>query len=88
MANNITGNPWFIDTTGIIWHGNVYVKTIVWNRPTAGDALKIVDDAGRTILDTVANTNDPMFDFGTMSWVGGFNVVTLASGVLTVFINK
>ena len=88
MANNITGNPWFVDTPGVIWHGNVYLKEIVWNKPTAGSALKIVDDAGRTILDTVANASDPMQDFGTMSWVSGFNVVTLATGVLTVFINK
>lgn len=88
MANNISGNPWHIDTTGVIWHGNVYVKQLLWNKPTAGDALKIVDDAGRIIIDTVANTNDPMFDFSNMSWVNGFNVVTLASGTLSVFINK
>lgn len=88
MANNLTGNPWFIDTVGVIWHGNVYIKNILWNKPTAGGALKIVDDAGRTIIDTVANASDPMFDFGNLSWISGFNVVTMASGTLSVFINK
>lgn len=88
MANDISGNPWKLDTVGVIWHGNVYIKDIVWNRPTAGGALKIVDDAGRTIIDTVANASDPMFEFGTLSWINGFNLVTLGSGILTVFINK
>lgn len=88
MANNLTGNPWFVDTAGVIWHGNVYIKDIIWNKPTAGGALKIVDDAGRTVIDTVANASDPMFDFGTLSWISGLNVVTLASGSLSIFINK
>lgn len=88
MANDISGNPWHIDTTGVIWHGNVYIKQLLWNKPTAGQALKIVDDAGRIIIDTVANASDPMFDFGNMSWVNGFNLVTLAGGTLSVFINK
>jgi hypothetical protein len=88
MANNITGNPWYLDTVGVIWHGNVYVKNIIWNKPTAGTALIILDDAGRTILNTVANTNDPMFDFGQFSWVNGFNLATLASGTLSVVIQK
>jgi hypothetical protein len=88
MANNISGNPWYIDTPGVIWHGLVYIKNIVWNKPAAGNALVILDDAGRTILNTVANTNDPMFDFGNLSIVNGFNVTTLAGGTLSVFINK
>lgn len=88
MANDISGNPWSIDTVGIIWHGNVYIKELIWNKPAAGATLKIVDDAGRTVLDTVANANDPMFAFGTLSWVRGINVVTMSSGNLSFFITK
>ena len=88
MANNITANPWYIDTVGIVWHGKVYIKELIWNKPTAGDALIIIDDNGNTIINTVANAADPMFAFGTLSWVNGFHVTTMASGTLSVFITK
>lgn len=88
MANNISANPWYIDTVGVIWHGKVYIKEFIWNKPTAGSALIILDDNGNTILNTVANANDPMFAFGTLSWVNGINVTTLGSGTLSFFITK
>lgn len=90
MANNIKVNPWFIDTPGtsIIWPGRVYIKNLIWNKPTAGTALVIKDQNGNTIIDTVANTQDPMIAFGNLGWVNGFVVTTLASGDLSVFINK
>lgn len=88
MANNISANPWYLDTVGAIWKGNVYIKELIWNKPTAGSALVILDQNGNTILNTVANANDPMFSFGTLATVNGFTIMTLASGTLSVFINK
>lgn len=88
MANNISANPWYLDTVGVIWHGKVYIKELIWYKPTAGDALIILDDNGNTIVNTIANASDPMFSFGTLSWVNGFNLTMLASGTLGVFITK
>lgn len=88
MANNISANPWFLDTVGVIWHGRIYIKELIWNKPTGGDALIIVDDNGNTIINTLANTADPMFSFGTLGWINGLHITTMASGDLSVFINK
>jgi len=90
MANNITANPWFIDTPGttLIWYGKVYIKDILWNQPAAGAALIILDQNGNTIINTLANTADPMFSFGTLSWVNGLAVTVLGSGTLSIFITK
>lgn len=90
MANNFKVNPWYIDTPGaaVLWTGRVYIKELIWNKPTAGDALIILDQNGNTIINTVANTQDPMFAFGTLGWVNGIAVTTMASGTLSVFINK
>lgn len=88
MANNLTANPWYLDTVSTIWTGNMYIKELIWNKPTAGTMLVITDIHGNTIINTVANAQDPMFSFGTLGWVSGFVVVTLASGTLSVFINK
>lgn len=90
MANNIGANPWYLDTPSAtpVWTGKVYIKELIWNKPAAGATLVILDQNGNTILNTVANTADPMFAFGTLSWVNGFVVTTLSSGTLSVFITK
>jgi hypothetical protein len=88
MANNQSANPWFLDTVGFSYAGRVYIKELIWNKPTAGATLIVLDGKGNTILNTVANANDPMFSFGTLGWVNGFNITTMSSGDLSVFINK
>ena len=51
MANNLTGNPWIIDTADTITTGPVYVVSAEWQEPTAADDLTIVDNSGNTIYD-------------------------------------
>jgi hypothetical protein len=88
MANNQSANPWYVDTVGFSWTGRVYIKELVWNKPTAGTNLVIVDQNGNTILNATANAQDPQQSFGSLGWVNGLHVTTLASGVLSIFINK
>lgn len=88
MANNVTANPWYLDTVGTVWAGRIYFKELVWNKPTAGTALILTDINGNTIINTVANAQDPMYSFGSLGWVNGLVIVTLASGTLSAFINK
>ena len=51
MANNLTGNPWIIDTAATITTGLVTVTAAEWQEPTAADDLTITDNAGNTIYD-------------------------------------
>lgn len=88
MANDVSGVTWHLDTVGTVWTQRVYIQSILWNKPTPGDALKIVDMQGRILIDTVANTNDPMFEFSKQTWQNGFVIITMASGTLDVVINK
>lgn len=88
MANDISGVTWFLDTTGTIWKQRVYIKSIIWNKPTAGATLVITDMQGRNLVNTVANASDPMFEFGTQTWQNGFVLVTMSSGTLQVITNK
>jgi hypothetical protein len=88
MANNISANPWYLDTVGVIWHGRIYIKELLWNKPTAGTALILVDDYGNTIINTIANASDPSQSFGSLGWINGMTLTTLGSGTLSVFINK
>ncbi len=88
MANNISANPWNLTTVGTIWPGRLYIKELLWNEPTAGSALLVTDINGNIIINTVANASDPMYSFGSLGWINGFVIVTMASGSLSVFINK
>jgi hypothetical protein len=88
MANDTSGVTWFIDTPGTIWTQRVYIKSILWNSPTAGATLLITDIQGRDLVNTVANAADPMFEFSTQTWQNGFVVVTMSSGTLQVVANK
>ena len=88
MPNDISGVTWFIDTVGTIFTQRVYIKSILWNMPIAGDALVITDIQGRDLINTVANAADPMFEFSAQTWQNGFVVVTMASGTLQVVVNK
>lgn len=88
MANDISGNPWSLDTPGVISRSQTHIKNLVWaNGATDGDALLIQDSVGRDVLRakwaTQGNNN-----FGVFSWVEGFNLVTLASGKVFVVIHK
>jgi hypothetical protein len=88
MANDISGNPWSLDTVGNIARSPVHIKNLVWaNGVTDGDALLIQDNVGRDILRAkwVAAGNN---NFGVFSWVEGFNLVTLGSGKIFVVIHK
>lgn len=88
MANDVSGVTWFIDTPGTIWTQRVYIGSILWNKPTAGATLIITDMQGRDLVNTVANSADPMFEFSKQTWQNGFVVVTMSSGTLQVVVNK
>lgn len=90
MANNITGNPWYLDTVGFTYKDLVYIRNIVWDSvPTGGtDVLLILDNQGRTILNANNTNSSPQMTFGPFQWVQGFNLVTLGGGNLSVIIHK
>ena len=89
MANNISANPWYLDTasTNLVWPGRIYIKEMIWNDPTAAAQLVVKDQNGNVIINKVAATTDP-FPTGTLGWVNGLVVTTMSAGTLSVFINK
>jgi len=85
MANNITGNPWTIDTPGVISTAGVHIKNILWLN--GAGTLVIVDNAGRDIVrDAWAATQD--HNYGEFKWVQGMNVTTIGGGEVVVVIHK
>lgn len=91
MANDITGNPYILDTAGTIVSAstNVLVNTVVWMNPaTAGDQIIVQDGNGHEIWNLTALAGGtgvyyvlPAGDFT----IPGLIVDTIDSGELWVY---
>lgn len=88
MANDISSNPWYLDTTGVIYAANVKIKRVVWSKQAAvGDALLVKDRNGKTIIDSKAYAVNFNQEFAYDGWFNGFTLTTLASGILMVYLS-
>lgn len=87
MANDITGNPWKLDTPGVIANWQVLIKNLVWVDATTGDAVLLVDNAGRDVLRAIYNEQGDN-NFGEFRWVEGLQLITIGGGELLVVVHK
>ena len=91
MAGNVTtGNPWALDTAGVIQTRPVTIKSMTWNSPTtATHTLDVTDNAGHKIWAETASAGGTGLNY---EWnkqditFSGFNLVTIDSGTLYVYI--
>ena len=89
MANNLTGNPWVIDTAAVITTGPVRVVSAEWQEPTAGNDLTILDNSGNTIYDdnAIAGGSGIRLEVKIADTLfNGFNVSVIDGGTLYVYI--
>jgi hypothetical protein len=88
MANDISANPWKIDTpgAGAIYAFPIKIDNIVWANEAAAATLLITDVNGKTIVSATASTNSSDNHFGKIGWVRGLIVPTLSGGVVTIAI--
>jgi hypothetical protein len=93
MANDISANPWSIDTASAtaIWTGNIWIDRLVWHEPTtAGDALEVTDSNGKTIWSkyALAGGSGMDYDLKVDSVFNGLIVPTMSSGTLYVYLEQ
>ena len=93
MANDLTKNPWVIDTAGATstWTGPVYIKSMRWVPAAAGDDLTVTDKNGNTIW-TVTNAltggvaGTLTIDLKEMPPFQGLIVSAIGGGTLYVYV--
>ena len=96
MANDITGNPWVLDTGSAtaIRTSPIKVKSMEWRPETAvGDDLAVTDNAGHELWTekALAVDSDGQLAFywaqnGEGMSCNGFTLATIDSGKLRVWI--
>ena len=88
MADDLTSNPWVLDSAGSKYSGTVKIDRISWKNVTTLDhTVLIVDGSGKTIFEDFAsgatyNTSQPIGRSYT-----GVTISTLSSGKLYVDID-
>ena len=93
MANDITGNPWKLDTAAVIRTPPVKVKAMEWTPTTDGDDLLVSDNSGSEIWSLKAIAGDASEQipyFWPLNGEGlscnGFTVTTIDNGTLRVWV--
>lgn len=95
MANDLTSDPWFIDTQGatVLWPTQVRIRFVEWYNPAAaGDLMEIQDKNNKPIVKAraeVANGTQ-VFSLGSGGggdWYNGLKVPVLTSGQLLIHID-
>ncbi len=81
MANDITSNPWVINTAPFTSGTILKVKVANLNitDSTAADHVVIKDLNGKTLVDWTADTGTLEYRVGPLGWVNG---IVIASGGL------
>lgn len=91
MANDTTGNPWKLDTAGVIRTKPVTIKAMEWRPTTAGDDISVTSNDGSEIwaFKALAADSNGGIEY---KWPGkdvafsGFNLVTIDNGNLKVYV--
>ena len=88
MANNLTNNPWILDSTGVVTTDMIRVKGIRWTGAGSGNTVILKDAAGHVVWNSVGNAANYVEADGIsftpgLNW-NGLTVDTIAAGVLLV----
>jgi hypothetical protein len=87
MANDITGNPWNLNTPGPIINSMVHIKNLMWVDAIEGDTVVLVDNAGRDVLRATFHAEGNN-NFGEFKWVPGLVLTSISGGQLLVVPHK
>ena len=88
MANDTTGNPWVLDTAGVITTNPFVVKRMVWTPTTAGDDILVNDNSGTvwSLKALAADSNQGIeYERVLENTINGLNLVTIDHGTLYIY---
>lgn len=85
MANDITANPWKLDTPGTVYTKQVRIMAVEWVLPTStGDDLVITDEQDHPLITAKAEANLQSQFRQLDGWYSGVKLVTLDSGTVLI----
>jgi hypothetical protein len=88
LANDISANPWKIDTASAtaVYNFPMKIDNVIWANAAVGATLLVQDVNGKDIIRATETSGIADQHFGKIGWVRGLVVPTLSSGELTIAI--
>jgi hypothetical protein len=86
MANNITGNPIFINATGVLFAQRFKFDGGIWNSAASGNVFTLVDNTGRTVFSAVYPTSLDPVEIPKMGWLNGLTCTVMGGGNATIYV--
>jgi hypothetical protein len=89
VANDISSNPWKLDTAATVYSFPVRIKSVIWANFTAtGQNLVIRDINGKDIVNMKTTTSlTSQLVTPEIGWVRGLVVATIDAGEVTIAIS-
>jgi hypothetical protein len=88
MANNITGNPVFIDTVATLFTQRFKFDGGTWNSAAAAATLTLTDNTGRIVFRAIFPTDLNPVQIPKMGWVNGLICTVLSSGNVVIYVGN
>ena len=86
MANDISGNPWYIDSTGTLIQQRFKFEGGTWNGAAAAATLELTDNVGRVVFKAVFPNDLVPVAIPKMGWINGLICTTISGGNVSLFV--
>lgn len=88
MANNISGNPIFIDTAATLFAQRFKLDAGTWNGAAATNTLTLTDNTGRILFKAVFPTSLDPVQIPKIGWVNGLICTVIGGGNVTIYVGN
>lgn len=88
MANNITGNPLYIDTAATLFKQRFKLDAGTWNNAAATNTLILTDFTGRIIFSATFPTDLQPVQLPKIGWVNGLICTIIGGGNVTIYVGN
>jgi hypothetical protein len=91
MANDISSNPWYLDTASTtvpVYLYRIKMGPVIWaDYTTSGDELLITDVNGKVLIKAIIGAElADQWAFPALGWVNGLILNTMTHGQVTIAI--
>lgn len=88
MSNQLSNNPWMIDTPGTAVIYSMWIKSIQFEfiYTAAGDNVTVQDSLGNLVWQATGTTNSEVQRSGKVGPILGLKVPTLSAGKLLMYV--
>lgn len=88
MANDVSSNPVYIDSVGVLFKQRFKFLGGIWAEAAAGNTLEMMDSNGKFVFRADYPTTLQPVPIPVFGWVHGLSVTTISGGNAQIYVSK